>query len=62
MTSSPLRTSPIHIRKHPDNAKQVWCGRPDVASISEAWGYYGANDGYDQVCTACINAKRKHSK
>jgi hypothetical protein len=53
--------SEIHIRKRPDDAcaKPVWCGATGVASITEAWGYYGpGGDGYDDVCRCCIDAER----
>jgi hypothetical protein len=56
----------IHIRKRPDDApaKPVWCDATNVASITEAWGYYGPGGaGHDDVCRACIDAQRgPHSK
>lgn len=51
----------IHIRKHPNDAtaKPVWCGEAYVASISEAWGFYGPGGiGHDGICHACIDAER----
>lgn len=50
----------IHIRKRPDDAtaKPVWCGQIGVASITEAFGYYGpSGGGHDEVCRACISAQ-----
>jgi hypothetical protein len=55
----------IHIRKRPDDAaaKPVWCGQTGVASITEAWGYYGPGSvGYDDVCRACISAHVAHRR
>jgi len=51
----------IHIRKRPDDAtaKPVWCGETNVASISEAWGFYGlGGEGHDDVCRGCLLAQR----
>jgi len=51
----------VHIRKHPDaaTAKPVWCGQIGVASITEAWGYYGpGGNGHEDVCRGCIDAQR----
>lgn len=51
----------LHIRKRPDDAtaKPVWCGEIGVASITEAWGYYGpGGDGYGAVCLGCLDAQR----
>jgi hypothetical protein len=51
----------VHIRKrHTDaTAEPVWCGAIGVASITEAWGYYGhGGNGHDEVCRGCINAQR----
>lgn len=50
----------IHLRKNPDDAavKPVECGEVGVASITEAWGYYGpGGDGYADVCRGCIAAR-----
>ena len=55
------KSAEIHIRKNPDDptAKPVWCGEVGVASITEAWGYYGPGGaGHDAVCRACVGAKR----
>jgi hypothetical protein len=52
----------IHIRKHPDDAcaKPVWCGQTGVASITEAWGFWGpGGDGHADVCRDCIAEKRR---
>jgi hypothetical protein len=51
----------IHIRKHPDaaTAKPVWCGKTNVASITEAWGYYGSGgNGHAEVCLDCVDSQR----
>jgi hypothetical protein len=51
----------IHIRRRPDDAtaKPVWCGAVGVASITEAWGYYGpGGTGHDDVCRGCIDKQR----
>jgi hypothetical protein len=51
----------IHVRKHPDDAaaKPVWCGQIGVASITEAWGYYGpSGNGHNDVCRACLAVQR----
>jgi hypothetical protein len=51
----------IHIRTYPDaaTAKPVWCGETNVASITEAWGFYGpGGGGHDDVCRDCIDAQR----
>ena len=56
-----VKNRDVHIRKHPDDAtmKPVECGEVGVASITEAWGYYGpGGDGHDDVCRGCINAQR----
>lgn len=58
--SSIVKDYEVHIRKHPDDAtaKPVWCGQTGVASITDAWGYYGpGGDGYDDVCRGCLNAQ-----
>lgn len=50
----------IHLRKNPDDAtmKPVECGEVGVASITEAWGYYGpGGDGHAEVCRGCITAR-----
>jgi hypothetical protein len=50
----------IHLRKNPDDAtmKPVECGEIGVASITEAWGYYGpGGNGHDEVCRTCIEAR-----
>ncbi len=50
----------IHLRKNPDDAtmKPVECGEIGVASITEAWGYYGpGGDGHAEVCKKCIAAR-----
>jgi hypothetical protein len=55
----------IHLRKNPDDAtmKPVECGEVGVASITEAWGYYGpGGEGHKDVCCACIDARRARSK
>ena len=52
----------VHIRKHSDDAtaKPVWCGETGVASITEAWGFYGhGRAGHDDVCRVCIGAERR---
>ena len=51
----------VHIRKRPDDAtaKPVWCGQTGVASITEAWGYYGlGGNGHGDVCRGCIDKQR----
>jgi hypothetical protein len=51
----------IHLREDPDAGpmKPVECGKIGVASITEAWGFYGpAGDGHKDVCTDCIDARR----
>ena len=56
-----VRNRDVHIRKRPDDAtaKSVWCGETGVASITEAWGYYGpGGEGHDDVCRGCIDAQR----
>ena len=55
-----MKEREIHIRKRPDDAaaKPVRCGETGVASITEAWGYYGPGGaGYDDVCRGCIDAQ-----
>ena len=50
----------VHLRKNPDDAtmKPVECGEVGVASITEAWGYYGPGGaGHDDVCKDCITAR-----
>ena len=52
----------IHIRKRPDDAtaKPVWCGATGVASITEAWGFYGPGGaGHNEVCRGCLDAERR---
>ena len=58
-------TREIHLRKSPDDAtmKPVECGEVGVASITEAWGYYGpGGDGHEDVCKACIGARAARRK
>jgi hypothetical protein len=60
--SIPVKDRDIHIRKYPDaaTAKPVWCGQTGVASITEAWGYYGlGGNGHDEVCRGCLHAQRE---
>ena len=55
----------IHIRINPDDVtmKPVECGQRGVASITEAWGYYGpGGDGHKDVCTDCIDARRTRTR
>jgi hypothetical protein len=61
VVSEAVKDRDIHIRKHPDDAtaKPVWCGQTGVASITEAWGYYGPGGvGHDDVCRVCIDVQR----
>lgn len=55
----------IHIRKNPDDAtmKPVECGEIGVASITEAWGYYGpGGEGHAEVCPRCITARNARQR
>lgn len=55
----------IHIRKQPDDAcaKPVWCGETGVATITEAWGFYGLGGaGHGDVCRGCLDAKYTQRK
>ena len=66
MNAVVVKDREVHIRKHPDaaTAKPVWCGETGVASITEAWGYYGPGGagpggaGHGDVCRGCIDAQR----
>jgi hypothetical protein len=43
--------------------KPVECGEIGVASITEAWGYYGpSGEGHAEVCHGCITARAQRKK